>query len=129
MVRFGSLVVVLSALLASGAATAADIASHRPAKDAPAMRSVLRFCPAGRQSAIATLPTLEAMSIQTNELYETSLAVYESDRTQYSRSVKIKWADLARITCGIASGYLSGGEVNVERLSDCECNYARMNRF
>ncbi len=87
------------------------------------------FCPAGQQSAIATLASLEAMQIQTRELYVTSVEVYERDSTHNSRSMQIKWADLARITCGIAAGHLASGEVNVDRLSQCECNYVRMTRF
>jgi hypothetical protein len=87
------------------------------------------FCPAGQQSAIATLASLDAMQIQTRELYLTSLEVYERDSTHNSRSMQIKWADLARITCGIAAGHLASGEVNIDRLNQCECNFVRMTRF
>lgn len=110
-------------------AVAADLSLREPVRKAPVIRDSIRFCPAERRSAIASMPTLEAMNTQTNELYEISRAIYESDRTQNSRAMTLKWADLARITCGIAVGYLSSGEVNVDRLSDCECNYVRMTRF
>lgn len=112
-------------VFALGPAVAADISLRK----APAMRDAVRFCPAERRSSIASMPTIEAMNAQANELYEISRGVFESDQTQSSRAMTLKWADLARITCGIAVGYLSGGEVNVDRLSDCECNYVRMTRF
>lgn len=120
-------------LLALGLALCASVGqSHAADLSAPMTQRetvVQGFCPAGQQSAIAALDTLEAMQIQTRELYDSSVEVYERDSTHNSRSMRIKWADLARVTCGIAAGHLATGEVNVDRLNQCECNYVRMTRF
>jgi hypothetical protein len=117
--------VVFGLLIASAQSKAADLGIPMTHRDAVA----IRFCPAGQQSAIATLQSLEAMQVQTRELYATSVEIYERDSTHNSRAMQIKWADLARITCGIAAGHLASGEVNIDRLSQCECNFVRMTRF
>jgi len=116
---------VLALGVAVGQAQAADLAAPTTQREVASSG----FCPAGQQSMIATLETLEAMQVQTRELYDTSVEVYERDSTHNSRSMRIKWADLARVTCGIAAGHLATGEVNVDRLSQCECNFVRMTRF
>jgi hypothetical protein len=116
---------LMALAVACGSAQAADLQSRPVYRDSAA----IRFCPAGQQSAIATLATLEAMQAQTRELYETSAEVYEQNSTHNSRAMRIKWADLARVTCGIAAGYLASGEVNIDRLSQCECNFVRMSQF
>lgn len=119
------LTIVLALGVSVAQSQAADLAAPMTQREVLAPG----FCPAGQQSAIATLDSLEAMQIQTRELYDTSVEVFESDSTHNSRSMRIKWADLARITCGIAAGHLASGEVNVDRLSQCECNFVRMTRF
>lgn len=125
MRKLSLLAAVLALGVASAPVRAADLQSPKTQREVVAPG----FCPAGQQSAIATLETLEAMQVQTRELYDSSVEVYERDSTHNSRSMRIKWADLARVTCGIAAGHLATGEVNVDRLSQCECNFVRMTRF
>lgn len=115
-----------ASVLSLPAANAADLA-NRPARIVKP--SAVGYCPASGQSAIARLPTLEAMRARTETLYAHSAATFESTQVQASRAVTVHWADLARITCGIAVGYLSTGEANEDRLNQCECNYARMKLF
>ena len=84
------------------------------------------YCPAVGHSSIAGLPTLGAMQAEVGARYETAVYESENPRVIFNRSPRLEWAYSARATCGIALGYLSTGEVNVERLRKCECDYARM---
>jgi hypothetical protein len=124
--RFG--LIGLSAFLLCGTAASAADLPNRSRIVKPGLASI-GYCPANGGSAIARLPTLDAMRTDAENLHASATAAFESERVRSSAAVTINWADMARITCGIAAGYLSTGEVNVERLNQCECNYERMKRF
>ena len=76
-------------------------------------------------SGLASLP-IDAMREEVNARYVSSVEESESNRTVFSRSPRIIWAFESRQACGIALGYLSTGEINADRLRNCECFYARM---
>jgi hypothetical protein len=84
-----------------------------------------QYCPPPYRSRLASLPFEEIQS-QVAYRYSRSLDESERDRTVFNRSPRIVWAYAAQSACGIALGYLSTGEINVDRLRLCECHYARM---
>ena len=105
---------------ASGGVRAADLGEVVPAPIPAA------YCPAIGHSSIASLPTIGAMQDEVGARYSTAVVASENPRVIFNRSTRLEWAYSARVTCGIALGYLSTGEINVERLRKCECDYARM---
>ncbi|WP_046863563.1 hypothetical protein [Microvirga massiliensis] len=105
---------------ASSGVRAADLGGVVPAPIPAA------YCPAVGHSSIASLPTLGAMQAEVGARYSTAVIESENPRVIFNRAPRLEWAYSARATCGIALGYLSTGEVNVERLRKCECDYARM---
>jgi hypothetical protein len=119
------LLLIVLLMMSPAALSAADMG--RPG--APARQASAGYCPSGDGSFIATLGPIDAMRRQTTALYEEALANFTDRRVQASRASRHLWADLARITCGIAIGHLDGGEVEVSRLNACECNVVRMRRF
>jgi hypothetical protein len=120
--RFLIMMVLIASTVSAGAA---DLGRSPAARQGDAAG----YCPSSGGSRIASLATLEAMRLETDGLYREALSAFADPRVQASRGSRHVWADLARITCGIASGHLQSSEVNVERLNACECNYVRMLRF
>jgi hypothetical protein len=85
-------------------------------------------CSTRQASHLAGLP-FETVRGEIHSRYRGAVAQSEDDRTMFNRSPRILWAFASRYSCGIALGYLATGELNFERLADCECHYARMVSF
>jgi len=96
---------------------------------APAPIKADPLCPVWGASTIAALPSLSDMRSAVWARYSRAVEESESDRTVYNRSPRLEWAYAARAACGAAYGYLSSGEVNSERLWNCECYSNRMESF
>lgn len=118
-------IMVVFLVMMSAGVSAADLERTHPAGT---IRTAA-YCPSSHGSYIASLDGFDAMRRETARLYDAALAAFSDPRTQASRRSRHGWADLARISCGIAIGHLDSGEVELDRLNACECNYLRMQRF
>ncbi len=100
-----------------------------PAADMPVRRFV-REQAAGQctrgVSHIAALQSLNDMMAAAEARYDDSDRESQSPATIDNRSPRYVWAQAARTACGIAIGHLSSGEVDTQRLWNCECYHARM---
>jgi hypothetical protein len=85
-------------------------------------------CSAAAASRFASVP-IEVIRDEMQSRYVNSVAESERDRTVFSRSPRVIWAYASRQACGIALGYLTTGEINLERLWNCDCYHARMLSF
>jgi hypothetical protein len=83
------------------------------------------YCPPQGHSSLAGLP-IDIIRTEVSGRYINSVDESEARRTVFSRSPRFVWAVASRQACGIALGYLSTGEINGERLWNCECYHARM---
>ena len=112
-------------LLMGGSARAADLAERPRAL----VRTQAVVCPVPGTSIIATRPSVTEMQAEVSARYVDAGMNSEIPPTVFNRSPRFIWASAARNACGIALGYLSTGEVNIERLWNCECYHARMSSF
>jgi hypothetical protein len=115
----------LALLFASTAALAADLPERRFVVE-PVKRAVAACYPGGGVSALAQRGPASVIEPDVRALYTSALEVSRRDSTEASVTERITWAYASRTACGIALGMLSMGEVNGERLWNCECYYARM---
>lgn len=101
-----------------GSAAAADLGGYRTAPSACGTW--------GYSELVSRYDTdVNTLMSEVTRRYETALSL--SERPEASgASERYTWAHAARGACGRAIGYLSTGEVNSERMWDCECYYARM---
>ena len=108
--------VAICVMAFSGMASAADLAGGYRAA-----------CPTWGYSQLAARYGADVAPIMAHvrQRYEIALAVSAAPGAG-GDSERYTWAYATRGACGRAIGYLSMGEINHERLWDCECYYSRM---
>jgi hypothetical protein len=123
--RIAAWVSILIGITQVGAATAADLGVGPRI----ALRRVAPTCPPWGLSTIASSPSVADMQAEVSLRYADAGMNTEIPQTLVNRSPRVVWAFAARNACGIALGHLSAGEVNHQRLWNCECYHARMSSF
>ena len=125
MMRTKLAIAGLFAVAFSASALAADLPERRYVVEPPVKRAVAACYP-GAASSLALRGPASAIEPDVRALYVNALEISRRDSTEASVTERITWAYASRTACGIALGMLSLGEVNRERLWNCECYYARM---